>query len=72
MNASNILLRGTGDGAVEPARDHSVLILVILMLTLVFAPVIGFHVAMQDTPAQATAPSANVVVAAPSRAEEPG
>ncbi|MCE4226177.1 hypothetical protein HCU64_20705 [Methylobacterium sp. C25] len=71
MNASNILPRGRGRREAEPARDHSVLIVVILMMTLVFAPVIGFHLAMpaSDTHDQ-VAPSTNLVVAAPTK--EPG
>ena len=72
MNASNILPRGRGDRAVEPARDHSVLIVVILMMTLVFAPVIGFHLAVPDARQPTAAPSANVSAAAPSGVKEPG
>jgi hypothetical protein len=38
------LFRPAKVGLSPPRRDHSVVVVVILMMTLVFAPVVGMHV----------------------------
>ena len=40
------LFRPPKVGVPLPRRDHSVAVVVVLMMTLVFAPVVGMHVAV--------------------------
>lgn len=55
----NLFSRRDGAGASDPRRDGAVALILFLFLGLVFAPVIGLHVAMMATAQHPAAPGAD-------------